>query len=86
MLSSVCENELSSSFDQCTFLYGRFIHMCIFKRLLTLERGREAERKNIDPLPPACTLPGDRTHNPGVCPDRESDSPPLSMWDRTPTH
>ena len=38
------------------------------------ERGRETSvcERNIDWLPLACALTRDQTHNPGMCPDQES--------------
>ena len=58
--------------------------------LLILERDRKREgrkrKRNIDVrekhwLPPVHTLTGDRTQNPGMCPDRESNLQHFGAWD-----
>ena len=49
------------------------------------ERKRKKER-NIDGLPPVCTLTGDRTYNLGMCPDRESNPQHFGLWDNIPTN
>ena len=57
------------------------------------ERGREREKKtlmwetNIDLLPPACTMTGDWTWNPGMCSDWGSNPKPLfGMQDNASTN
>ena len=52
------------------------------------ERERERDRqtdidvRNIDwSLPPVHALTGEQTCNLGMCPDRESDLQPVSVWD-----
>ena len=51
------------------------------------EKGNERQRerninvRNIDQLPLLCTWMGDWTQNLGMCPDRESNRPPFTLWD-----
>ena len=37
--------------------------------------------RNIDGLPPAYAVTKDRTHNPSMCPDQESNWQPSALWD-----
>ena len=53
------------------------------------ERGREGERegakereRNINWLPLAHAMTGDRTHNPGTYPDQESNRQLFTLWDK----
>ena len=54
------------------------------------ERERERERKksmgerNVDQLPPVCTLTRDRTHNLGMCPDQGSNLQPFGVQNDAP--
>ena len=48
--------------------------------------GEETDRQTfIDRLPPTHTPTGDRTCNPGMRPDWESNLLPLAVWDDAPT-
>ena len=52
-----------------------FLSLFFFRFYLLIFKKRERNidvRKNIDPLPLKCALPGDQTHNPGMCPGQES--------------
>ena len=49
-------------------------------------RERERKRKNISWLPPIYALMGDRTCNPGMCPDQELNTQPFGVWDDAPTN
>ena len=42
--------------------------------------------KNIDPLPPVGAPTGGKTHNRGMCPDRELNLQPFDVPDDTPTN
>ena len=55
-----------------------FIHLYWFQR-----KKYWCER-NIDRLPPAQAPTADQTHNPGMCPDWESNPQPFSAWDNAP--
>ena len=61
--------------------------MCMYPR----ERGGGERERNIDmretsdQLPPVCAPTGDWTHNPGMCPDWESNPWPFDVWDSTTT-
>ena len=50
------------------------------------EGKEEREERNIDQLPLTCALTTDRTCNPGMCPDRESNPQPFGLWDDAPTN
>ena len=47
------------------------------------KRGRETLTcgRNIDQLPLTCAPTRDQTHNPGTCPDGESNWRPFTLWD-----
>ena len=49
------------------------------------DRARERER-NIVWLPPIADPTGDRTHNPGTCPDQESNPQPSAARDDAPSN
>ena len=78
------------TFASCVFYPARprcqlcwiFKGFCLF---IPRERGgREKEReRNIDQLPLVCAPTGDRTRNPGVCPDRESNLGAFGLMDDT---
>ena len=63
---------------------------------LLLERGEGRERetgketlmweRNINQLPLICTSTRDQTHNLGMCPEQESISWPLALWNNVPTN
>ena len=66
----------------CHRIFKRF-YLFIFR-----ERGREGERErntdvreNIDQLPLTHALTGDKTCNPGMCPDQELNKRPFVLWD-----
>ena len=46
------------------------------------KRGRETSmwERNIDWLSLTCAPTGDRTYNPGLCPDRELNRQPFALW------
>ena len=54
------------------------------------ERGsegeREGEKQNINLLPLIQALTGDRTYDPGMCPNQESNLQPFTLRDDTPTN
>ena len=67
-----------------------YLFVCFLKRLylfLEREEGREKVRKrNTDQLPLIHSLTRDQAHNPGVCPDQESNLRPFALWaDAQPT-
>ena len=78
------------TFASCVFYPARprcqlcwiFKGFCLF---IPRERGgREKEReRNIDQLPLVCAPTRDRTWNPGVCPDRESNLGAFGLMDDT---
>ena len=75
----------------CSFCF--WILIIFFKKILFIyfrERGRDGEReRNIDvqkkyQLVASCTPPtGNQAHNPGMCPDWESNQWPFGLWDDT---
>ena len=55
---------------------------------VAMEGGREKrteEKRNISWLPSVCSPTRDQTHNPGMCPDQESNGQHLSVGDFAPT-
>ena len=77
---------------QFLYFYFSFIIKIFFLSLIPQKReGREKEReRNINVreksrwrLPLACTPTRDRTHNPGMCPDQESNPGLLALQDGT---
>ena len=48
-------------------------------------RKRSIWEKNISWLHPVCSLTRDRTHNPSMCPDWESNLQPFSVQENAPT-
>ena len=69
--------------------YCEYIYIYPHQRtcLLILERdkGRKRER-NINQLPPICTLIRNQTCNLGMCPDWGSSMQPFGPWDDAPTN
>ena len=77
----------------CNFFFlslpRTFFH-CFIER----EEGRERKterhinvwERNINWLPPICTLTGGWAHNLGLCPDWGSNPQPFSLWDYAPTN
>ena len=58
------------------------LYLLIWER----ERERRGRERNINWLPPKCTQTWDRTRNPGVCPDWESNPHPVGVQDGAPAN
>ena len=73
--------------DSFLILTGRHAYWIYRDWIGGRERGRKTLIKegNIDWLPLAYALTGDRTHTLGMWPDRESNLQPFSLWAHAPT-
>ena len=81
---SVVLTPISWNLVSARFL--RWIFKTIFIDLRERERERRGRERNISWLPPKCTQTWDRTRNPGVCPDWESNPHPVGVQDGAPAN
>ena len=66
-------------------------HPRICLLILEREEGGEGEgqgegERNINQVPPTCTLTGDQTHNLGAHPNQEQNAQPFGVGDDAPAH
>ena len=74
------------------FFLSFFVFLSFFLSLIYLfiergkggrKRGRQTlmRERNLSLLPLACSLTRDQTHDPGMCPDQQSNLRPFALWD-----